>query len=91
MFDRELAKEIIRQTLTAANRIERRFKGVQNSDDFLLSETGIDKLDAICMMLIAIGENLKNLDKVNYLANTQKWIGKGQRECGTLSAITTSI
>ena len=64
MFDRELAKEIIRQTLTAANRIERRFKGVKNSDDFLLSETGIDKLDAICMMLIAIGENLKNLDKV---------------------------
>ena len=32
--------------------------------DFLVSEEGIDKLDAICMMLIAIGENLKNLDKV---------------------------
>ncbi len=33
-------------------------------DDFLVSEDGVDKLDGICMMLIAIGENLKNLDKV---------------------------
>ena len=64
MSDRELVKEIIRQILTAVNRIERRFKGIRHSDDFLLSEAGIDKLDAICMMLIAIGENLKNLDKV---------------------------
>jgi len=64
MFDKELAKEILRQILAAANRIERRFKGVRSSDDFLLSDAGIDKLDAICMMLIVIGENLKNLDKV---------------------------
>ncbi len=64
MFDRELAKEILRQILAAANRIGRRFKGVRSSDDFLLSDAGIDKLDAICMMLIVIGENLKNLDKV---------------------------
>ncbi|NIA09492.1 MAG: DUF86 domain-containing protein [Nitrospiraceae bacterium] len=64
MFDRELAKEILRQILAAANRIERRFKGVRSSDDFLLSDAGIDKLDAVCMMLIVIGESLKNLDKV---------------------------
>lgn len=64
MFDNELVKEILRQILTAATRIERRFKGIQTSDDFLLSNDGIDKLDAICMMLIAIGESLKNLDKV---------------------------
>lgn len=64
MFDRELVKEILRQILAAATRIERRFKDIHNSDDFLQSDAGIDKLDAICMMLIAIGENLKNLDKV---------------------------
>lgn len=64
MFDRELAKEILRQILATANRIERRFKGVCSSDDFLLSDAGIDKLDAVCMMLIVIGESLKNLDKV---------------------------
>ncbi len=64
MFDSELAKEILNQILTAARRIERRYEDIHVPDDFLLSDAGIDKLDAICMMLIAIGENLKNLDKI---------------------------
>jgi len=64
MYDRELVLEILEQIVTAANRIERRFVNITKPDDFLVSEEGIDKLDAICMMLIAIGENLKNLDKI---------------------------
>jgi uncharacterized protein with HEPN domain len=28
------------------------------------SESGMEKLDAICMQLIVIGEALKNLDKI---------------------------
>jgi uncharacterized protein with HEPN domain len=64
MYDRDLVIEILEQILTAANRIERRFVDISDPDDFLVSEKGIDKLDAICMMLIAIGENLKNLDKI---------------------------
>lgn len=64
MYDRELVIEILEQILTAARRIERRFANIATPDDFLVSEEGIDKLDAICMMLIAIGENLKNLDKI---------------------------
>jgi uncharacterized protein with HEPN domain len=64
MFDKELAREILSQVLTAANRIERRSSSIDAPDDFLASDEGLDKLDAICMMLIAIGENLKNLDKI---------------------------
>jgi uncharacterized protein with HEPN domain len=64
MFDRDLVNEILAQILTAANRIERRCAGIYKPDDFLVSEEGVDKLDAICMMLIAIGENLKNLYKI---------------------------
>ncbi len=64
MSDPELVKEILTQILEAVNRIERRFAAIESSDDFLESEDGIDKLDGICMMLIAIGESLKNLDKV---------------------------
>jgi len=37
---------------------------MKSSDDFLVSEPGLEKLDAICMQLIAIGESLKNLDKI---------------------------
>jgi uncharacterized protein with HEPN domain len=64
MYDRELVIEILEQILTASQRIERRFANIAEPDDFLVSEEGIDRLDAICMMLIAIGENLKNLDKI---------------------------
>jgi len=64
MFDAELVNEILSQILTAAHRVERRCKGIFEPDDFLVSDAGIDRLDAICMMLIAIGESLKNLDRV---------------------------
>ena len=47
MFDRELADEILNQILIATNRIERRFSGIKEPDDFLVSEDGLDKLDAI--------------------------------------------
>ena len=59
MFDRDLVNEILNQILVAAKRIERRYAGIKEPDDFLISDQGLDKLDAICMMLIAIGENLK--------------------------------
>jgi uncharacterized protein with HEPN domain len=64
MYDVELINEILRQILEAGKRIERRFSAVQHSDDFLVTDDGLDRLDAICMMLIAIGESLKNLDKL---------------------------
>lgn len=62
--DPVLVREILAQILEAAARINRRFSLIRSSDDFLSNEEGIDRLDGICMMLIAIGENLKNLDKV---------------------------
>lgn len=64
MSDPELVQEIISQIFEATSRIERRFSSIDLPEDFLASEEGIDKLDGICMMLIAIGESLKNLDKV---------------------------
>jgi uncharacterized protein with HEPN domain len=48
----------------AAKRINRRFINIKSPEDFTASDEGIDRLDAICMMLIAIGENLKQLDKL---------------------------
>jgi uncharacterized protein with HEPN domain len=64
MCDVELILEILRQIHEAGKRIERRFSPVQHSNDFLANDDGLDRLDAICMMLIAIGESLKNLDKL---------------------------
>jgi uncharacterized protein with HEPN domain len=64
MRDPELVREILEQILVAAQRIMRRFEPIQEPDDFLDSEAGIDRLDAIGMMLIAIGESVKHLDKI---------------------------
>jgi uncharacterized protein with HEPN domain len=64
MFDTPLVKEIIGQILTAIARIERRASGIAAAADFVSSDTGQDMLDAIAMMLIAIGESCKNLDKI---------------------------
>lgn len=63
MFDAELVKEILGQILIATGRIERRFATIGQPEDFTTSEEGLLRLDGIGMMLIAIGESLKNLDK----------------------------
>jgi uncharacterized protein with HEPN domain len=64
MYDIQLAQEILQQILIAAERIRRRAKEITSPEDFIADDEGIDKLDAICMMLIAIGESLKKLDKI---------------------------
>ena len=64
MYDKELAIEILTQIYQATQKVLRRFELINSADDFTDSEAGMEKLDAICMQLIAIGESLKNLDKV---------------------------
>lgn len=64
MSDPGLSCEILQQIEDALHRIERRFSVIDSPDDFLATDDGIDRLDAICMMLIAIGESLKNLDRL---------------------------
>jgi uncharacterized protein with HEPN domain len=64
MSDPELAHDILSNIMTAITRIERRFEGIDSPEDFVSDDWGIDRLDGITMMLIAIGEQLKRLDKV---------------------------
>jgi uncharacterized protein with HEPN domain len=49
----------------AINRLQERTKNIHSVDDFLSTPGGMEKLDAACMVLIAIGESIKNLDKVS--------------------------
>lgn len=64
MSDPALVHEILRQLLQATSTIIRRFTAIDSVDDFTSSDAGLEKLDAMCMQLIAIGESLKNLDKI---------------------------
>ena len=63
MYDRELVLEILGQIYQATQTILKRFEPVKTLIDFTDSPAGMEKLDSICMLLIAIGEALKNLDK----------------------------
>ncbi len=64
MFDLGFVREILHQILWSAETIARRFEPITSAQDFLASDAGLEKLDAICMQLIAIGESLKHLDKL---------------------------
>jgi uncharacterized protein with HEPN domain len=64
MFNVDLVKEVLRQILTATETIQKRIKTIKCPDDFLKNERSLDKLDALCMQLIAVGESIKNLDKI---------------------------
>jgi len=64
MYDRELTLEVLEQIHTAAQTILQRFAPVKTVSDFTASPAGREKLDSICMQLIALGETLKKLDKI---------------------------
>ena len=64
MYDRDLVKEIMSQILKALDTVIYRFAPVKSLSDLTDSPAGMEKLDAMCMLLIAIGEGLKNLDKI---------------------------
>ena len=63
-FDVELAYEILRQIRCSIRTIQQRFQGISSPADFVSSDDGLTILDAICMQLIAIGESVKNFDRV---------------------------
>lgn len=65
MYDTSLVCVILGNILIAIQRIERRFDGIDSPEDFVSTDEGIDRLDAITMMLIAMGEQLKQLDTVS--------------------------
>ena len=58
-----IALDILEDILSAIEKLEERTKDIHSIDDFLASASGMVLLDATCMLLIAIGESLKNLDK----------------------------
>ncbi len=86
MYDVELLKDILDQVLASTKTIQARFQPIHNPSDFTDTPEGMEKLDAICMQLIALGESLKKVDKLTHqqlLANYPDvdWKGaKGLRD-----------
>ncbi len=64
MYDRSLVIEILDQIIDAIDTVQERCAYAQRVDDFIETKEGQEKLDSICMKLIAVGESLKNIDKI---------------------------
>jgi len=64
MCDTELLIERLTSVLEALERIPRRFADIKTPSDFTDSEAGVDRMDAICMTLIAAGEEFKAIDRM---------------------------
>ena len=56
--------ETLKNIETAITRLQERTVQIHTANDFLLSPFGMEKLDAACMVLIALGEAVKTLDKL---------------------------
>ncbi len=62
-MDKRDSLELVEYILNSIELIEDRFKYIDNSDDFLKDDIGLEKLDAISMRLQTIGEAIKNILK----------------------------
>ena len=69
----DIVEEILRQILKSVQTLEKRTKTILAPDDFLKNVRSLEKLDAVCMQLITLGENIKNLDKVTHKLLLKKY------------------
>ena len=64
MFDRKLVLSILSQIDSALQKISVRAGRFRSADDFIATDRGLEALDSICMLFIAVGEPLKHIDKI---------------------------
>lgn len=64
MCDKELLQRSLLKIDTAIDRILQRSETIHSVNDFVNTPEGVERLESICMLLISIGESIKQIDKV---------------------------
>ena len=64
MYDEELLYYSLQRIATAIERIINNSKFIDNSGYYLLSPAGMERLESTCMLLLAVGEGIKGIDKM---------------------------
>ena len=64
MYDKSLVVDILSQIIGAIETVQERCTFAKSQDDFIDTKAGQEKLDGICMQLIAVGESLKKIDHI---------------------------
>lgn len=63
MCDLELIRSSLLKVNTAIETILERSQTIHSSNDFLNTPSGVERMESVCMLLIAIGESVKRIDK----------------------------
>ncbi|MFV0554796.1 MAG: DUF86 domain-containing protein [Mangrovibacterium sp.] len=66
MYDKKLALETISLIVENLVIVQQRTEHIDSTDDFISSAQGMILLDSVCMKLVAVGESIKNLDKLTH-------------------------
>lgn len=61
----QMVYETLKKINVAITLLEERSLDIHSAEDYLSSPSGMEKLDAACMVLIALGESVKTLDKIS--------------------------
>ena len=64
MYDEELLYYSLKRIASTIERIIDNSKAIDDSQYYLLSPTGMERLESTCMLLLAIGESIKGIDKM---------------------------
>lgn len=64
MYDEELLYYSLQRIAAAIERIINNSKFIDNSEYYLLSPAGMERLESTCMLLLAVGEGIKGIDKM---------------------------
>lgn len=64
MHDEELLYYSLRRIASTIKRIIDNSAGIIDSQYYMLSPEGMERLESTCMLLLAIGESIKGIDKM---------------------------
>lgn len=64
MHDEELLYYSLKRIAAAIERIIDNSKGIIDSEYYLQSPAGMERLESTCMLILAIGESVKGIDKM---------------------------
>lgn len=64
MHDEELLYYSLKRIATTIERIINNSKAIDDSQYYVLSPAGMERLESTCMLLLAIGESIKGIDKM---------------------------
>ena len=64
MHDKELLYYSLKRIAETIERIIENSKEIADSNYYLLSPAGMERLESTCMLILAIGESVKGIDKM---------------------------